>query len=115
MVRHETGGVKSAVDRTARIGTSTDDVRRRNLSGVLTLVHRHRCMSRAELTRRTGLSRSTASTTSTAGRVATPNGSAAVHPTVHSPKENLSDGCGINPSAAGMLDSRTDISASSHG
>jgi len=59
MVRHETGGVKSAVDRTARIGTSTDDVRRRNLSGVLTLVHRHRCMSRAELTRRTGLSRST--------------------------------------------------------
>jgi predicted NBD/HSP70 family sugar kinase/biotin operon repressor len=47
------------VDRTARIGTSTDDVRRRNLSGVLTLVHRHRCLSRAELTRRTGLSRST--------------------------------------------------------
>jgi predicted NBD/HSP70 family sugar kinase len=47
------------VDRTARIGTSTDDVRRRNLSGVLVLVHRHRGMSRAELTRRTGLSRST--------------------------------------------------------
>jgi predicted NBD/HSP70 family sugar kinase len=47
------------VDRTARIGTSTDDVRRRNLSGVLTLVHRQRAMSRAELTRRTGLSRST--------------------------------------------------------
>ena len=47
------------MDRTARIGTSTDDVRRRNLSGVLVLVHRHRCMSRAELTRRTGLSRST--------------------------------------------------------
>jgi predicted NBD/HSP70 family sugar kinase len=47
------------VDRTARIGTSTDDVRRHNLSGVLTLVHRHRAMSRAELTRRTGLSRST--------------------------------------------------------
>ena len=42
-----------------RIGTSTDDVRRRNLSGVLTLVHRHRSMSRSELTRRTGLSRST--------------------------------------------------------
>ena len=42
-----------------RIGTSTDDVRRRNLSGVLTLVHRHRALSRAELTRRTGLSRST--------------------------------------------------------
>ena len=47
------------MDRAARIGTSTDDVRRRNLSGVLTLVHRHRGMSRAELTRRTGLSRST--------------------------------------------------------
>jgi predicted NBD/HSP70 family sugar kinase len=47
------------VGRTARIGTSTDDVRRRNLSGVLTLVHRNRCLSRAELTRRTGLSRST--------------------------------------------------------
>jgi predicted NBD/HSP70 family sugar kinase len=45
--------------RAARIGTSTDDVRRRNLSGVLVLVHRHRFMSRAELTRRTGLSRST--------------------------------------------------------
>jgi predicted NBD/HSP70 family sugar kinase len=42
-----------------RIGTSTDDVRRRNLSGVLTLVHRHHALSRAELTRRTGLSRST--------------------------------------------------------
>lgn len=42
-----------------RIGTSTDDVRRRNLSGVLTLVHRRRALSRAELTRRTGLSRST--------------------------------------------------------
>jgi predicted NBD/HSP70 family sugar kinase len=42
-----------------RIGTSTDDVRRRNLSGVLTLVHRHRSLSRSELTRRTGLSRST--------------------------------------------------------
>ena len=45
--------------RTARIGTSTDDVRRRNLSGVLTLVHRHGSLSRAELTRRTELSRST--------------------------------------------------------
>ncbi|MDF2825465.1 MAG: hypothetical protein K0R68_2873 [Mycobacterium sp.] len=42
-----------------RVGTSTDDVRRRNLSSVLTLVHRHRALSRAELTRRTGLSRST--------------------------------------------------------
>jgi predicted NBD/HSP70 family sugar kinase len=42
-----------------RIGTSTDDVRRRNLSSVLMLVHRHRALSRAELTRRTGLSRST--------------------------------------------------------
>ena len=50
---------RNAVNRAARIGTSTDDVRRRNLSGVLTLVHRHRGMSRAELTRRTGLSRST--------------------------------------------------------
>jgi predicted NBD/HSP70 family sugar kinase/biotin operon repressor len=47
------------VARTTGIGTSTDDVRRRNLSGVLTLVHRHRGLSRAELTRRTGLSRST--------------------------------------------------------
>ena len=42
-----------------RIGTSTDDVRRRNLSVVLTLVHRNRSISRAQLTRRTGLSRST--------------------------------------------------------
>jgi predicted NBD/HSP70 family sugar kinase len=42
-----------------RIGTSTDDVRRRNLSGVLTLVHRQRSLSRSDLTRRTGLSRST--------------------------------------------------------
>jgi predicted NBD/HSP70 family sugar kinase len=42
-----------------RIGTSTDDVRRRNMSGVLTLVHRHRSLTRSELTRRTGLSRST--------------------------------------------------------
>jgi len=47
------------VSRSAGIGTSTDDVRRRNLSGVLTLVHRHRCLSRSDLTRRTGLSRST--------------------------------------------------------
>ncbi|CAN5876384.1 ROK family transcriptional regulator [soil metagenome] len=45
--------------RSARAGTSTDDVRRRNLSTVLTLVHHHRSLSRAELTRRTGLSRST--------------------------------------------------------
>lgn len=45
--------------RGVRVGTSADDVRRRNLSGVLTLVHRHRAISRAELTRRTGLSRST--------------------------------------------------------
>lgn len=45
--------------RAARVGTSTDDVRRRNLSSVLTLVHRHRALSRAELTRHTGLSRST--------------------------------------------------------
>ncbi|MDX1873220.1 ROK family transcriptional regulator [Mycolicibacterium sp. 120266] len=41
------------------IGTNTDDVRRRNLSAVLTLVHRARALSRSELTRRTGLSRST--------------------------------------------------------
>ncbi|WNG87029.1 ROK family transcriptional regulator [Mycobacterium sp. ITM-2016-00317] len=45
--------------RATRVGTSTDDVRRRNLSGVLTLVHRRRAVSRAELTRHTGLSRST--------------------------------------------------------
>lgn len=45
--------------RTVRVGTNTDDVRRRNLSSVLTLVHRHRALSRAELTRHTGLSRST--------------------------------------------------------
>lgn len=53
--------VTGSVDdrRPARAGTSTDDVRRRNLSTVLTLVHRHRALSRAELTRRTGLSRST--------------------------------------------------------
>ena len=42
-----------------RVGTTSDDVRRRNLSAVLTLVHRNRSISRAELTRRTGLSRST--------------------------------------------------------
>ncbi|MGE2731138.1 ROK family transcriptional regulator [Mycolicibacterium vaccae] len=42
-----------------RTGTSTDDVRRRNLSTVLTLVHRRRSVSRSELTRHTGLSRST--------------------------------------------------------
>lgn len=41
------------------IGTNTDDVRRRNLSAVLTLVHRARALTRSELTRRTGLSRST--------------------------------------------------------
>jgi predicted NBD/HSP70 family sugar kinase len=42
-----------------RVGTNTDDVRRRNLSAVLTLVHRSRSLTRSELTRRTGLSRST--------------------------------------------------------
>lgn len=42
-----------------RIGTNTDDVRRRNLSGVLTLVHRRGSLTRSELTRSTGLSRST--------------------------------------------------------
>ncbi|AKS32255.1 ROK family transcriptional regulator [Mycolicibacterium goodii] len=46
-------------NRAVRVGTSTDDVRRRNLSSVLTLVHRHRSLSRADLTRHTGLSRST--------------------------------------------------------
>jgi predicted NBD/HSP70 family sugar kinase len=46
-------------NRTPRVGTSTDDVRRRNLSSVLTMVHRRRAVSRAELTRHTGLSRST--------------------------------------------------------
>lgn len=50
---------RSEARRAARMGTSTDDVRRRNLSSVLTLVHRNRALSRAELTRRTGLSRST--------------------------------------------------------
>ena len=49
----------SEARRAVRVGTSTDDVRRRNLSSVLTLVHRHRALSRAELTRHTGLSRST--------------------------------------------------------
>ncbi|OBF31647.1 sugar kinase [Mycobacterium sp. ACS1612] len=41
------------------IGTNTDDVRRRNLSAVLTLVHRSRALTRSALTRRTGLARST--------------------------------------------------------
>lgn len=41
------------------IGTNTDDVRRRNLSAVLTLVHRAGALTRSEVTRRTGLSRST--------------------------------------------------------
>ncbi|MCV7343717.1 sugar kinase [Mycolicibacterium rhodesiae] len=49
----------ASVTRAGRIGSNTDDVRRRNLSVVLTLVHRHGALSRAELTRRTGLSRST--------------------------------------------------------
>ena len=44
--------------RATRAG-ATDGVRRRNLSTVLTLVHRHRALSRSELTRSTGLSRST--------------------------------------------------------
>lgn len=48
----------SRVDVT-RTGTTSEDVRRRNLSAVLTLVHRKRSISRADLTRRTGLSRST--------------------------------------------------------
>ncbi len=51
--------VKPTGTNAVRVGTSTDDVRRRNLSSVLTLVHRHRALSRAELTRHTGLSRST--------------------------------------------------------
>lgn len=50
---------RRAPGRTTGVGTSTDDVRRRNLSSVLTLVHRHRALSRADLTRHTGLSRST--------------------------------------------------------
>jgi predicted NBD/HSP70 family sugar kinase len=49
----------SQARRAVRVGTSSDDVRRRNLSSVLTLVHRHRALSRADLTRHTGLSRST--------------------------------------------------------
>ncbi len=53
-------GLKGTADRRpGRVGTSTDDVRRRNLSSVLALVHHHRALSRAELTRSTGLSRST--------------------------------------------------------
>lgn len=42
-----------------RSGAGADGVRQRNLSNVLTLVHRHGALSRAELTRRTALSRST--------------------------------------------------------
>ena len=45
--------------RVGRVGSNADAVRRHNLSSVLTLVHRNRTLSRAELTRRTGLSRST--------------------------------------------------------
>lgn len=52
--------LKATGNRSAtRVGNSSDDVRRRNLSSVLTLVHRHRAVTRAELTRYTGLSRST--------------------------------------------------------
>ena len=40
-------------------GNNNDDVRRHNLSTVLTLVHQARGLSRSELTRRTGLNRST--------------------------------------------------------
>ena len=40
-------------------GNSNDDVRRHNLSVVLGLVHRERNLSRAQLTRQTGLNRST--------------------------------------------------------
>lgn len=40
-------------------GTSNDDVRRHNLSTVLTLIHRNRAISRSQLTRSTGLNRST--------------------------------------------------------
>jgi len=40
-------------------GNSNDDVRRHNLSVVLGLVHRQRNLSRAQLTRQTGLNRST--------------------------------------------------------
>jgi predicted NBD/HSP70 family sugar kinase len=40
-------------------GGTTDQLRRNNLSSILTLVHREGALSRAEITRRTGLNRST--------------------------------------------------------
>jgi predicted NBD/HSP70 family sugar kinase len=53
-------GVSDATTgRASSRGNNLDQVRRRNLSLVLTLVHSHRGMSRAELTRATGLNRST--------------------------------------------------------
>lgn len=62
MPRLDTKGYRGVRDerspRTATAGTNTDDVRRRNLSRVLTLVDRRRCVSRTELTRHTGPSRS---------------------------------------------------------
>ncbi len=45
--------------RSATRGNNLDQVRRRNLSSVLTLVHESRGLSRADLTRATGLNRST--------------------------------------------------------
>ncbi|WP_422742534.1 ROK family protein [Mycobacterium sp. WMMD1722] len=88
----------------APTGTSSDDVRRRNLSAVLTLVHRKRSISRAELTRRTGLSRSTVKDLveelSAAGLVGETQGTAAYgvgrpSPLVH-PREQVL-GIAVNP------------------
>lgn len=45
--------------RTAASGATTDQLRRNNLSAILTLVHRDGAMSRTEITRRTRLNRST--------------------------------------------------------
>ena len=55
----ETAGETPPFGRTASRGNNLDQVRRRNLSTVLTLVHSRKGMSRAELTRATGLNRST--------------------------------------------------------
>ena len=49
----------ASLGRVSARGNNLDQVRRRNLSLVLTLVHERRGLSRAELTRATGLNRST--------------------------------------------------------
>lgn len=53
------GSVALGRERTAPRGTNLDNVRRHNLSHVLTLVHTRRSVSRAQLTRELGLNRST--------------------------------------------------------